>query len=313
MNYKYFIFILMYIGTMFGQQERYVAFTFDDLPYATSIKDIKTHSRIIEHISATLARNNVPATGFIIGSKINNSDKIDPDYIPILKTWLNAGLDLGNHSFSHMSLNTTPIKEYENDFLRCDSLIRPFITGNGYKLKYYRHPYLQTGRDTSIKNDFERFIGTKGYKIAPITIDNSDWIFAAAYEKAFLANDSLMMKKVADTFISYLESYFLYYESQSDKIFGRNIKHTLLLHANLLHADNLQLVINMLKKLNYKFITIDEALTDSAYTHFDTFNKAGGISWIHRWAYSEGKRGIFFKGEPNTPEFIMKYAGVESE
>jgi peptidoglycan/xylan/chitin deacetylase (PgdA/CDA1 family) len=310
---KFLIVSILFACSLFAQEQRCVAFTFDDLPYATDIKDINIHERIIKSISGTLKEYSVPSTGFIIGQKIANNGVLNPAYIPILKTWLNAGLDLGNHSFSHNSLHTTPIAEYENDFLKCDSIIRPVITGNGGTLKYYRYPYLQTGKDISLKNNFEKFLEANKYKNAPVTIDNSDWIFARAYEKAFLVKDSAMMKTVADTFVVYLRNYFLYYEEQSNKIFGRNIKHILLLHANLLHTDNLQKVITMLKELNYKFITVDEALTDSAYTHYDTFAKNGGISWLHRWAYSEGKRGEFYKGEPHTPEFIMKYAEVDSE
>lgn len=310
---KILIVSVIFACSLFAQEQRCVAFTFDDLPYSTDIKEINLHKRIIENISNTLKENSVPATGFVIGQKISNNGVVNPAYIPILKTWLNAGLNLGNHSFSHKSLHTTPLQEYENDFLKCDSIIRPVITGNGGTLKYYRYPYLQTGKDIKLKNSFEDFLKVNKYNNAPVTIDNSDWIFARAYEKAFLAKDSVMMRSVADTFTVYLRNYFLYYEEQSNKIFGRNIKHILLLHANILNADNLQKVITMLKGLNYKFISMDEALTDSAYTHYDTFAKNGGISWLHRWAYSEGKRGEFYKGEPHTPEFIMKYAEVESE
>jgi hypothetical protein len=35
-----------------------------------------------------------------------------------------------------------------------------------------------------------------------------------------------------------------------------------------------------------------------------TFVGPGGITWLHRWALTQGKRGGFFAGEPTVPEWI---------
>jgi len=71
--------------------------------------------------------------------------------------------------------------------------------------------------------------------------------------------------------------------------------------------------IETLPKRGYRFITLDEDLKDGAYFSADTFTGTGGISWIHRWAITRGVSKDFFKGEPTTPEFVMKLAGVTSE
>jgi len=70
-----------------------------------------------------------------------------------------------------------------------------------------------------------------------------------------------------------------------------------------------------LKQINESELSkfIDEALKDNAFTSADTFTGAAGISWIHRWAITRGVAKDFFKGEPATPEFVMKLAGVTSE
>jgi hypothetical protein len=70
------------------------------------------------------------------------------------------------------------------------------------------------------------------YKVAPVTIDNAEWIFARAYEKAFVEGDSSMMKKIVDAYIPYMESKFDHFEFISRELFGREIKQVLLIHAN---------------------------------------------------------------------------------
>jgi hypothetical protein len=69
----------------------------------------------------------------------------------------------------------------------------------------------------------------------------------------------------------------------------------------------------MIRNAGYEFINLDEALKDEAYKSPDTFTGRGGISWMDRWALTQGKTKDFFAGEPRTPEYIMKYAEVDSE
>jgi len=56
------------------------------------------------------------------------------------------------------------------------------------------------------------------------------------------------------------------------------------------------------------FISLDEAFKSK-----DTFIGAGGISWIHRWAITQGKKRDFFGNEPMMPKYIMNYAGIDYE
>ena len=73
---------------------------------------------------------------------------------------------------------------------------------------------------------------------------------------------------------------------------GREIKQILLIHANSINSDYLDDIAKMLEKRNYKFITLQDALTDEAYKLPDTFVKRNGISWLHRWALAKGRENI---------------------
>jgi len=69
----------------------------------------------------------------------------------------------------------------------------------------------------------------------------------------------------------------------------------------------------MIAEQGYRFITLDEALKDSAYSSRDIYTGGRGISWLDRWALTQGKTKEFFADEPRVSADIMTLAGVESE
>jgi len=293
--------------------QREIAVTFDDLPAVSTQRDIATWKEITAKLLKTISSNRIPAIGFVNENKLIPEGQRDEARVGLLRMWINAGLELGNHTYSHRSLNNTPLEEFENDTIRGEETVSRLLTEKGKKLRYFRHPFLHTGRSLETKKAFESFLGGRGYRIAPVTIDNSDWIFARAYDNAHDAKDDRAMKQVADAYVPYMERKIDYWERQSVALFGREIKQILLVHANSINADHFDDMVRMLRNRGYRFITLDEALKDNAFTSADTFTGGAGISWIHRWAITRGVSKDFFKGEPATPEFVMKLAGVTSE
>ena len=52
-------------------------------------------------------------------------------------------------------------------------------------------------------------------------------------------------------------------------------------------------------------------MEDPAYESKDEFSGRAGITWLHRWAITAGKRGEFFGTEPDLPAFVHEvYADV---
>ena len=89
-------------------------------------------------------------------------------------------------------------------------------------------------------------------------------------------------------------------------MFGRDIRQVLLLHASALNSEYVDSLAIMFRKNNYEFISMDKALEDKAYQTEITKYGNWGISWIDKWALSQGKKGDFFKEEPITPDYIKK-------
>jgi peptidoglycan/xylan/chitin deacetylase (PgdA/CDA1 family) len=296
-----------------AQEQKQVAVTFDDLPVVSTVQTDKGWAEITTKLLATMKRNKIPVVGFVNENKLYGNNKLNPKRVALLKAWLDAGLELGNHTFSHRSLHSTPLAEFQSDVLHGEKVLRELTKAKHAKLRYFRHPFLHTGRSLETRKEFESFLNTHGYTVAPVTIDNTDWIFASAYDNARDTNDRAAMNRVWAAYIPCMDSTFAHFEDLSAKLFGRQIKQVLLLHANSINADHFGELVAMMKKRGYTFITLAEALTDDAYLSTDTTTGSYGISWIDRWALTRNVPSGFFKGEPRTPAFVMKLARIESE
>jgi len=292
-----------------AQTQRKIAITIDDLPVVSTRTDLKNRQEITKKILGHITKAKVPVIGFVNENKLYAGDKRDQKQIDLLRMWLAAGLGLGNHTFSHKSLNSITLADYEADFLKGEMITKELLAEKGRKIRYFRHPFLQTGRTIEIKAEFNIFLNEHGYTIAPVTIDNADYIFSRAYDMAFDKGDKKLMKQVGDAYVPYMESKLAYWERQSVKLFGREIPQTLLIHANFINSDYLDDLIAMFKRRGYKCVDLDTALKDDAYRLPDTYVGPAGISWLHRWALERGKQNLE-PNEPTVPAFIIKLTGL---
>lgn len=281
---------------------REVAVTFDDLPSSAS-HDVATLRQLTERLLKTLKSNGVPVTAFVNEQKLYQGAGTS-ERIPILKMWLDAGFDLGNHTYSHLRLYNTPLDKFEQDVIRGEEVTSRLLRERGKKLRYFRHPTLNTGKDLATKDAFEKFLASRGYTIAPVTIDNSEWIFARVYNDAKEKGDVALMKRVATAYAPYLEKMTTFYEKLSKDTLGYEVKQTLLVHANALNADHFGDVIAMFRKRGYRFVTLDEALKDPAYSLPDKYVGPIGISWLQRWAITKGGE---MRAEPGLPESMKEF------
>jgi peptidoglycan/xylan/chitin deacetylase (PgdA/CDA1 family) len=295
-------------------QSKTIAVTMDDLPLniasRVSNNEMKT---IVDRLLEKIKQEKTPVTAFVNESKLEMNGKRDPDRVAILKLWLDAGIDLGNHTYAHKSQNQIPVSEAKEDILKGERTIKELLAEQNRKPKYFRHPYLQTGRDSVTRATLYQFLDSLGYTVAPVTVDNAEWIFSAAYDNALVKNDSLLMKSVGEQYISYMRSELKYFEWMSDTLFHRPIRQILLIHSNRLNSYYYPALCAMIRAEGYSFISVEEALKDEAYKSRNTFYGAGGISWLERWALTRGYKGAFFSGDPTAPQNIMDLAGVKSE
>ena len=288
---------------------RRVAITFDDLPvvsrtFATSAD----HERITRQLVAAIKAHAVPAIGFVNEGKLYRNGALDVQEVDLLRQWTRAGLELGNHTYSHLDLHSAPLSEYLRDLERGDSVTRLVLAEVGRSPRYFRHPFLHTGRTLEARASVDSLLARRGYRVAPVTIDNSDYVFAAAYDAALGRGDSVEARRIGGEYVAYMERVFAFYEAQSKTLEGREIPQVLLVHASVMNADWFDTLARTIERRGYRFATLDDVLADSVYRSADTYVGSGGITWLHRWALTRGVRGAAFAGEPEVPADIAAAA-----
>jgi peptidoglycan/xylan/chitin deacetylase (PgdA/CDA1 family) len=295
-----------------AKPQRTIAITIDDLPVVSTRKDLKTRQEITRKLLQHIAKAKIPAIGFVNENKLYTEGKRDEAQVDLLRSWMSAGLELGNHTYWHNSLHSTALDAYESEILQGEAVIKELMSQKGKTVRYFRHPYLQTGLTLEIKEKLNAFLKEHNYTIAPVTIDNSDWIFARAYDNAFDKKDPALMQRIGAAYVPYMLTKMDYWEKQSVALFNREPAQILLLHANFINSDYLDDLAKMLTARGYKFVSLETALKDPAYLQPDTFTGRAGISWLHRWALAKGRESVL-PDEPKVPDFVMKEAGVTSE
>jgi len=315
--YKYVKLVLTFLLitiVIYSQEDKFMAVTFDDLPFQhnndfTAKEQLELNKKIIEHT----IKYNIPAVGFVNEGKLFIENSIDQTKLDIITLWLDSELELGNHTFSHPNINNISFEEYKEDVLKGEEVTKKLAEERNIKYEYFRHPYLRSGQTEEIMIALKEFLKMHNYVEAPVTIDNSEWIFAFGYNKAYKENNTDMMSRLGNDYIDYMLQKIKYYEDQSQKLFGRNIKHILLVHANLLNADYFDDLAEAIKTEGYKFISLDETLEDEAYQSENNFVGKYGPSWIHRWAITKGVDEEFFQGNPRVPQYLKDYIDIQYE
>jgi len=294
--------------------KRYIAVTFDDLPMNTKyLEDGDQWIEQTQKLLSTINKFNIPAVGFVNEYKLYVNEVLDSTRLKALQLWIDADLEIGNHTFSHPDYHNTENEEFFADIIKGEKITKDLLSQKNKKLEFFRHPYLHTGNSLEKKKALEDFLNEHNYTIAPVSIDNGEWIYARAYENAYNKNNLDLMKQIGNEYVNYMIDKTIYFENQSVKLFGSEIKQILLVHANMINADYFDELAEELLKRNYSFISLKEALTDSAYESEDTYTGRGGISWLHRWSYTRKVDKSFFAGEPEVPQNILDIAGIESE
>ncbi len=282
---------------------RRLAITVDDLPCVRCDGGVAAIADLNRRFVAGLAAAKAPAIGFVNESKLQVVGERDAR-VALLAAWLDAGLTLGNHGYAHLGLTATPLAECEADVLRGEAVTRSLLAPRGLRPEFFRHPYTQTGPTPEIKRAFEAFLDDHGYRIAPFTIEDADYMFDALYRDALDRSDAPQAVKIRAAALEHAEVMTIWFEGLGRDLLGREPAQVLLIHLNRLNADTLPERLRGLQARGYRFVTLAEALADPAYALPDEYVGKNGPSWLHRWAVARGLPSRL-KEEPDPPDWVL--------
>jgi peptidoglycan/xylan/chitin deacetylase (PgdA/CDA1 family) len=303
------IFLIAFGGALSLQQQtkpaqRAMAVTIDDLPYVASAGQpfLSNAQRTTRRMLGALEAHRAPAIGFVNEGKLQEAGERDAR-VALLQQWLDAGMTLGNHTYSHPDANQLTAEQFQDEITKGEVVTRRLMTAAKRELRWFRHPMTHTGDTREKKEAIEAFLAARGYRVAPHTIENSDYIFTVPYSRALRRNDQAGAKRLRDAYLEYTIAVTEFAERVSPQIFGREIPQTLLIHTNDLNADCLDEMLKRFEARGYRFITLDEAAADPAYQTRDTTVSKNGPTWLWRWMKSLGMN-VSFAGDPEPPQWV---------
>ncbi len=296
--------------------QKQIAITLDDLPVATYSQNpepaaIKAQQEITAQVLAVLRRHHVPAMGFVNEVKMNAPGARDT-YAAMLQAWLDAGMELGCHGYSHLALSQTSLEAYEADFAR-GTVITPLMMKQAGKVeRYYRYPFNDTGDTLAKRDGFVAYLAAQGYAIAPMTLENDDWMYAALYDSALAKKDAATAARLREAYLSENALKIAFVEDLGGREFHRAIPQIADLHVNRLNADALDALLTQFEAHGYSFVSLETALGDTAYSTKDAYVGSAGISWLERWAPTLGVKGEY-AGDVDPPQWVRKAYKAISE
>jgi peptidoglycan/xylan/chitin deacetylase (PgdA/CDA1 family) len=280
--------------------------TFDDLPMASSTPQTAAEVKTVnEEFLTALAKHHAPAIGLVNEAGVHIGD--DVQRAAALELWLKAGQTLGNHTYSHPDFNKLTLAEFTADAERGQTLLKQLLPKYNQPLRFFRYPFNHAGDTEEKKQGFEKWLKANHYEIATCTVDNSDWVFAAAYDRALTRHDDATAAKIRAAYLDYSDAMLAFFEKASIGVFGREFPQVFLAHANRLNGAVLDELLSRIEKRGYRFITLAEAQSDAVYRTPDNYIGPYGTLWLYRWAPALGKK-VDGRSEPEVPKWVEDLA-----
>ncbi len=238
-----------------------VALTFDDLPahgpLAAGLTRLDIASSIIRTLQTTHAP---PAYGFVNAKRLQE----DPSTAQVLQLWRDAGFPLGNHTFSHMDRNTNPADAFEQDLLADEPTLQKFMGDQDWH--WLRFPYLREGDTVEKHRAITAFLKEHRYKVAEVTLSFGDYAYNEPYARCLARNDQPGIELLKQSYLSGASDSLSQGQELSRLIYGRDIRHVMLLHIGGFETIMLPQLLDLLKQRGFKLITLQDAESDPAYS-----------------------------------------------
>lgn len=283
---------------------RSMALTFDDVPYVdVGDAQLSKVQRVTGELLRVLASHKAPAVAFVNEAKVSLGGETSAR-LALLQQWVDSGAILGNHTYSHADFNTQSVEEFEAEITKGAAIIGGLMRPRQPYPLFFRHPQTHTGDTKDKKEAIERFLEARGYRVAPHTIDSSDFIFNVGFVRATNGNDPATARRLGMAYVDFVISATEFAERMSPQVFDHDIPQTILLHANDINAGVLDILLTRLEQRGYQFITLEAAMVDPAYQTKDTLVTKSGPTWLWRWMKSRGM-AVSFRGDPEPPGWVV--------
>ncbi|HYP27638.1 MAG TPA: polysaccharide deacetylase family protein [Blastocatellia bacterium] len=244
-----------------------VAITMDDFMLGDAPK-LSVEERNRRVLGALARHSDLKAALFVAGKHSDNELGRR-----LLRAWNDRGHTIANHSYSHHYYNSKQVsfQMFSEDVLRGEAVIRDLPRFR----KLFRFPYLKEGNTAEKRDAMRAFLKKHGYRNGHVTIDASDWYVDGRLRKRLEKSPDADLSPYRDYYLNHIRERATYYDDLSRKVLGRSVKHTLLVHFNLLNALFLDDLLTMFERQGWKLINSDEAFEDPVFSSAPNILPAG--------------------------------------
>lgn len=241
-----------------------VAITFDDLPLHGLAPRSTSRIQIAQKILATLKAHNVKeAYGFVNAYHLENAT-FKSEGLLILDAWNKGGHPLANHTYSHRSLMRGGSEQgFISDIEWNEPILKLFAKDQEWK--FFRYPFLHEGETQSKRDIVRRYLFSRGYQIAQVTIDFSDWAWNTPYTRCVNRGKQRELKTLQQTYITRAKQALASSLAVTSPLFHPDFPQVLLLHLGAFTAEQLDALLTEYESQGVEFIPLAEALKDSRY------------------------------------------------
>ena len=241
-----------------------VAVTLDDFAlFDTPVLSAEARNRAILD---ALAKQKIKAAMFVTGKNVDDEKKL-----PLVRMWDERGHLIGNHTYSHKFFHNADFEEYAKDILRNEALLKQFPR---YR-KFLRFPFLKEGKTAEQRDRMRAFMREHGYRNGHVTIDASDWYVDQRMRDRLKANPKADLSPYRDFYLEHVWERSVFYEDLARKVLGRGVRHTLLLHHNVLNGLFLGDLLRMYERKGWKLIDAERAFADPVFNSAPNIVPAG--------------------------------------
>lgn len=285
-------------NSAFADDAPQISFTFDDF-VLTDAEFLSAEKRNLAILNALQSHSNLKAAAFVAGKFISDETKLG-----YLRAWSDAGHIIANHSYSHFHYHNTSFEIFSRDVLRGESVIADF---KQFK-KMFRFPYLKEGETAEKRDLMRQFLRANNYVNGHVTIDASDWYVDTRLRERLKKEPNANLAPYRRFYLKHLWERAKYYDELAQKIVGRRIRHTLLLHHNAINGLFFKDVLKMFANKGWRLINAETAFADPIFARSPNVVPAGE-SLIWALAKETGK----FEKELRYPAEDGKYEKLKMD
>ena len=237
-----------------------IAFTWDDLPAHGPLPQGETRVEIGRKlVQAMQAEHMPPVYGFLNGVQLER----EPDSAPMLKDWTYAGYFLGNHTWSHMNLDTVSLVDWEADLRKNEPILDRYAAGKDWR--WFRYHLLAEGDTAGKRAEARTFLAAHGYRIAAVTMGFGDYLWNEPFARCVAKNDTPAIAQLESGFLKAASDDADFRRAMAKALFGHDIPYVLLMHVGAFDARMLPRLLKLYRERGFTFITLQEAENDPFY------------------------------------------------